>query len=89
MTLSFLLVFPPTPLKEEKPIFIECPQSPEMMVELGVGRLFSSWHSHCVTLGKSLLESKPHVPYGYSKDIGFHPLQLYCAVASEDMDAFL
>lgn len=55
MTLSLLFVFPPTPLKKEKPIFIECPQSPEKMIELGVRRLFPSWQSHRVTLVKSLL----------------------------------
>jgi hypothetical protein len=89
MTLYFLFVFPPTPLKKEKPVFIECPQSPEIMIELGVGRLFSFWHSHHVTLGKSLLKSKPHFPYHCSEDIGFDSFHLYCAVASENKEAFL
>lgn len=83
MTLSLLFVFPPTPLKKEKPIFIECPQSPEKMIELGVRRLFPSWQSHRVTLVKSLLKSKPQFSYCCSEDIGFNSLPLNCAVASE------
>lgn len=83
MTLSLLFVFPPTPLEREEPIFIEWPQSPEKMIELGVRRPFPSWHSHRVTLVKSLLKSKPQFFYCYSEDIGFNSLQLNCAVASE------
>lgn len=83
MTLSLLFVFPPTPIKKEKPVFIECPQPPEKMIELGVQRLFSSWHSHCVTLGKSLLKSKPQPSYCHSEEIGFDSCQLYCVAASE------
>lgn len=83
MTVSLLFVFPPTPLEKEEPIFIEWPQSPEKMIELGVRRPFPSWHSHRVTLVKSLLKSKPQFFYCYSEDIGFNSLQLNCAVASD------